>query len=56
MLDWGANWLDMGVDGFRFERQSKLSGSRQNCRDNPQRFQVWALPTGPSRGPASFSS
>lgn len=45
MLDVGRYWLDMGVDGFRFDVINFLVAD-QNCRDNPQRLPGMALPDG----------
>lgn len=45
MLDVGRYWLDMGVDGFRFDVINFLVAD-QHCRDNPLRLPGMALPDG----------
>jgi len=48
MLDVGRFWLDMGVDGFRFDVINFLMHDRQ-LRDNPERKESDHLPVGGSR-------
>jgi alpha-glucosidase len=45
MLDVGRYWLEMGVDGFRFDVINFLVAD-EHCRDNPLRLPGMALPDG----------
>ncbi|MBE9171718.1 alpha-glucosidase [Cyanobium sp. LEGE 06143] len=54
MLDVGRYWLDIGVDGFRFDVINFLVAD-QNCRDNPLRSHGMALPDGATAEVPFFS-